>query len=233
MKQRLLVFGLLTALLSPLSGCKRQTYEGAPEIRKAYIGPELGTSSATLHTATSVVPPKIQVIDPTTACLVVIYGAELGKRIPLGAGEVECGRSAQNGIPLDDDAVSRRHARFAWTGDSDPVLEPGTKKLHFGPFDVFKRMAAEGFENRDASLADFALVVVMEFHHPEGAFDLQRAGHNRRGFTCNIKQALNFHARRDLNEKRGLALNGQVSLSDAGLKRGELRLHTVEEAISA
>jgi alkaline phosphatase D len=39
---------------------------------------------------------------------------------------------------------SSKKVRFAWTGDADPVLEPGTKKLHFGPFDVFKRMAGEG-----------------------------------------------------------------------------------------
>ena len=41
-------------------------------------------------------------------------------------------------------AGSTKKVRFAWTGDADPVLEPGTKKLHFGPFGVFKRMAAEG-----------------------------------------------------------------------------------------
>jgi alkaline phosphatase D len=39
---------------------------------------------------------------------------------------------------------STKKVRFAWTGDSDPVLEPGTKKLHFGPFGVFERMAREG-----------------------------------------------------------------------------------------
>ena len=39
---------------------------------------------------------------------------------------------------------STKPVRFAWTGDSDPVLDPGTKKLHFGPFDVFARMANEG-----------------------------------------------------------------------------------------
>jgi diguanylate cyclase (GGDEF)-like protein len=57
---------------------------------------------------------------------VVIYGADLGKRIPLGGGEVECGRSVQTGIPLDDDAVSRRHARFAWTGSSFIVSDLGS-----------------------------------------------------------------------------------------------------------
>jgi len=44
--KRLLLASLLTVLLSPVSGCKRQPYEGVPEIRKAYIGPELGTNSA-------------------------------------------------------------------------------------------------------------------------------------------------------------------------------------------
>ena len=37
---------------------------------------------------------------------------------------------------------ARRAVRFAWTGDSDPVLDPGTSNLHFRPFDVFRRMAA-------------------------------------------------------------------------------------------
>src|SRR5215208_3490597 len=36
---------------------------------------------------------------------------------------------------------STKPVRFAWTGDSDPVLDPSTKKLHFGPFGVFSRMA--------------------------------------------------------------------------------------------
>jgi diguanylate cyclase (GGDEF)-like protein len=51
-----------------------------------------------------------------TACLVVIYGAELGKRIPLGDADTECGRAVDTGISLDDDAVSRHHARFGWSG---------------------------------------------------------------------------------------------------------------------
>jgi alkaline phosphatase D len=39
---------------------------------------------------------------------------------------------------------STKKVRFAWTGDSDPVLDPSTGKLHFAPFDVFARMAREG-----------------------------------------------------------------------------------------
>lgn len=70
---------------------------------------------ATIITTASQIPAA-PVADPTTACLVVIYGGELGKRIPLGLAPLECGRALDTGLPLDDDAVSRRHARFAWTG---------------------------------------------------------------------------------------------------------------------
>ena len=81
----------------------------------------------TLHTAISMVPPAgLSKGDPSTACLVVIYGTELGKRIPLGGDDVECGRSVQTGVPLEDDAVSRRHARFAWTGSSFIVSDLGS-----------------------------------------------------------------------------------------------------------
>ena len=38
---------------------------------------------------------------------------------------------------------STKPVRFAWTGDSDPVLDPGTNKLHFGSFGVFDRMARQ------------------------------------------------------------------------------------------
>ncbi len=39
---------------------------------------------------------------------------------------------------------SRKAVKFAWTGDSDPVVDPSTGKLHFAPFAVFDRMRREG-----------------------------------------------------------------------------------------
>ena len=99
----------------------------------------------TLHTATSIVPSSVQKMDPNTACLVVIYGADLGKRITLGTDEIECGRSAQTGIPLDDDAVSRRHARFAWTGSSYIVADLGsTNGTYVNDASVRERTLADG-----------------------------------------------------------------------------------------
>jgi len=50
------------------------------------------------------------------AYLVVIYGNDLGKRIPLGERQVEAGRSSRCEIPIDQESVSRRHVRIWWTG---------------------------------------------------------------------------------------------------------------------
>lgn len=65
---------------------------------------------------------------PTAACLVIIYGAQLGKRFPLHAiediasnkdnkstpslKEVVIGRSSQADIQIDEDSVSRKHAQL-------------------------------------------------------------------------------------------------------------------------
>jgi len=46
------------------------------------------------------------------ACLVEIYGQELGRRIPLAGGTFEIGRSSKCDLSLDQDSVSRHHARI-------------------------------------------------------------------------------------------------------------------------
>lgn len=58
--------------------------------------------------------------------MVVIYGAELGRRIALSTAAIECGRGLQTEIPLDDEAVSRRHARISWNGLNYTVRDLGS-----------------------------------------------------------------------------------------------------------
>jgi diguanylate cyclase (GGDEF)-like protein len=60
------------------------------------------------------------------AYLVVIYGDELGKRIPLSGGSVEAGRSSNCEIPIDQESVSRKHARIWWTGEGFRVKDLGS-----------------------------------------------------------------------------------------------------------
>jgi len=60
------------------------------------------------------------------AYLVVIYGDELGKRIPIAGGSVEAGRSSTCEIPIDQESVSRRHARIWWTESGFRVKDLGS-----------------------------------------------------------------------------------------------------------
>jgi len=62
----------------------------------------------------------------SAACLVIIYGDELGKRIPLGIGSLKVGRSSKSDIQLDQDSVSRVHAEFKSNGSIVTVLDLGS-----------------------------------------------------------------------------------------------------------
>ncbi len=49
------------------------------------------------------------------ACLVVVYGQQLGAKHPLKSGEMIVGRSSQAQLQIDHESVSRRHARIVLT----------------------------------------------------------------------------------------------------------------------
>lgn len=46
------------------------------------------------------------------ACIVVLYGPELGKRAAIGRSAFQIGRSSKNELPIDQESVSRHHARI-------------------------------------------------------------------------------------------------------------------------
>ena len=48
--------------------------------------------------------------------MVVIYGPELGRRIQLGTAPFQIGRSATNDLALDQESVSRHHAKITFDG---------------------------------------------------------------------------------------------------------------------
>lgn len=61
------------------------------------------------------------------ACLVMIYGPELGRRIPLQrASAMEIGRHPSNDFPLDQESVSRRHARIVWADQHWHAVDLGS-----------------------------------------------------------------------------------------------------------
>jgi diguanylate cyclase (GGDEF)-like protein len=70
--------------------------------------------------------PASEGVGDHDAYVVVIYGEELGKRIPLGELPVEAGRSTKCHIPIDHESVSRKHAAIWWTGKGYRVKDLGS-----------------------------------------------------------------------------------------------------------
>ncbi|HEX7667189.1 MAG TPA: GGDEF domain-containing protein [Polyangiaceae bacterium] len=62
--------------------------------------------------STPVVRPTPQPVGRGEGCLVVIYGPDLGRRLGLGHRVFEVGRSSKCDLSLDQESVSRHHARI-------------------------------------------------------------------------------------------------------------------------
>ena len=150
---------------------------------------------ATLNTATVIAAPVVQTVDPSSACLVVIYGSELGKRISLSTEDVECGRSMATGIPLDDDAVSRRHARFAWTGNAFIVSDLGsTNGTYVNDLTVRERTLQDGDQVKIGhTIFKFICGGNIELSYHEEIYRLMTCDgltqiHNKRSFDASIER---------------------------------------------
>jgi two-component system cell cycle response regulator len=70
------------------------------------------TRDRTSKTITAVEPAQPSVRRRGEACVVVLYGPELGRRATLGRGAFQIGRSSKNELPIDQESVSRHHARI-------------------------------------------------------------------------------------------------------------------------
>jgi len=60
------------------------------------------------------------------ACLVVIYGSELGKKYNLNASSLVVGRSSKCDIQIDQESISRNHSKIANTGKSIIIRDLGS-----------------------------------------------------------------------------------------------------------
>ncbi len=100
---------------------------------------------ATLVTAQ--VPAYVPISEgaSTHACLVIIYGGELGRRISLGDEPIEIGRSQNVELPIEDDAASRKHARVRRHGDTFVVTDLGsTNGTYVNDLIVHERPLCDG-----------------------------------------------------------------------------------------
>ena len=60
------------------------------------------------------------------ACLVVIYGLELGKKFDLNRPQIIIGRSSKADIQIDQEAVSRNHCKIINTGNAIMLRDMGS-----------------------------------------------------------------------------------------------------------
>ena len=60
------------------------------------------------------------------ACLVVIYGLELGKKFNLNRPQIIIGRSSKADIQIDQEAVSRNHCKIINTGNAIMLRDMGS-----------------------------------------------------------------------------------------------------------
>lgn len=92
----------------------------------AEMGSETRTTnpSQTVVTAKSSLPKRL--IGPGNACLIIIYGEDLGRRVTLGKEPVTIGRSSKCDIQIDQESVSRNHTRIEYDGKHYLVADLGS-----------------------------------------------------------------------------------------------------------
>jgi diguanylate cyclase (GGDEF)-like protein len=64
--------------------------------------------------------------DGRDACLVVIYGDDLGRRVPLGTDPIVIGRSSKCEVQIDQESVSRNHCRISYNGKTFSIRDLGS-----------------------------------------------------------------------------------------------------------
>ena len=105
------------------------------------------------------------------ACLVVIYGLDLGKKFDVDRASIVIGRSSKVDIQIDQEAVSRNHCKIINTGS---VLSDRADILQ-GPYSASKH-AVKGF-------TDALRVEIQEFgklHRSRTLTKADRASHASR-----------------------------------------------------
>jgi len=77
-------------------------------------------------TVVTVVGQASRKVDLRDACLIVIYGDDLGRRIPLTDRPLSIGRSSRCDIQFDQESVSRTHCRLSRRSDHFVIQDLGS-----------------------------------------------------------------------------------------------------------
>jgi diguanylate cyclase (GGDEF)-like protein len=143
------------------------------------------------------------------ACLVVIYGPELGRRAALTTATFDIGRSSRCDLPIDQESISRNHARIAWDGHRHVVEDLGSTNGTFVNDEaVTRRQLRDGDQIKvGRSILKYMTGDNIEANYHEDIYRLMTVDaltqtHNRRYFNDVLEREYN----RSLRYHRSLSL---------------------------
>jgi diguanylate cyclase (GGDEF)-like protein len=143
------------------------------------------------------------------ACLVVIYGPELGRRAPVSQATFEIGRSSRSDLPIDQESISRHHARITYDGQRHVVEDLGSTNGTFVNDASVKRQSLKDGDQLKIgrSILKYMAGDNVEAHYHEEIYRLMTMDaltqtHNRRYFD----EALERECNRSARYRRALSL---------------------------
>jgi diguanylate cyclase (GGDEF)-like protein len=135
---------------------------------------------------------------PGDACVIVIYGPELGKRMELGSAPFEIGRSAGNDLFLDQESISRHHARITFDGTAFWIQDLGsTNGTYVNDEPVREQRLSDGDQMQvGRSILKFMTGENIEAHYHEEIYRLMTVdgltqAYNRRYFNEALEREVN------------------------------------------
>jgi len=141
---------------------------------------------------------------PGEACIIVIYGPELGKRVQLGTAPFEIGRSSKNDLFLDQESISRHHARITFDGTQYWVADNNsTNGTYVNDEPVREQRLRDGDQVRiGRSILKFMTGENIEVHYHEEIYRLMTVDgltqvFNRRYFNEALEREFNRSKRYD------------------------------------
>ena len=92
------------------------------------------------------------------ACMVVIYGPELGKKYNLETPSIIVGRSSKSDIQIDQESVSRNHCKLINTGKTILLRDLGSTNGTYVNDDAIDEHVLRDGDFIKVFLVDFAVI---------------------------------------------------------------------------
>ncbi|UJR80716.1 GGDEF domain-containing protein [Sandaracinus amylolyticus] len=131
------------------------------------------------------------------ACLVIIYGEDLGRRVPLGEEPCVIGRSSKCDVQVDQESVSRNHARISRLGDGYTIRDLGSTNGTYVNDELVDEIVLRDGDQLKIGRTIFKFIVGgnMEAQYHEEIYRLMTIDgltelHNKRFFTESLEKEI-------------------------------------------